>query len=59
MKKIIYDFGANNGDNIQYYLLKSDLLVAIEANPELCDFIRKKFKQEIDNSQKQVSSNSS
>jgi len=49
MKKIIYDFGANNGDNIEYYLLKSDLLVAIEANPELCDFIRKKFKQEIDN----------
>ena len=45
MKKIIYDFGANNGDNIQYYLLKSDLLVAIEANPELCDFIRKKINQ--------------
>ena len=49
MKKIIYDFGANNGDNIEYYLLKSDLLVAVEANPELCDFIRKKYKQEINN----------
>jgi hypothetical protein len=49
MKKIIYDFGANNGDNIQYYLLKSDLLVAVEANPELCDFIRKKYKEAIEN----------
>ena len=49
MKKIIYDFGANNGDNIEYYLLKSDLVVAVEANPELCDFIKKKFKCEIDN----------
>ena len=49
MKKIIYDLGANNGDNIEYYLLKSDLIIAVEANPKLCDFIRKKFKQEIDN----------
>lgn len=49
MKKIIYDLGANNGDNIEYYLLKSDLVIAVEANPKLCDFIRKKFKQEIDN----------
>ena len=47
MKKIIYDFGANNGDNIEYYLLKSDLVIAVEANPELCDFIKKKFKEEI------------
>ena len=49
MKKIIYDFGANNGDNIEYYLLKSDLLVIVEANPRLCNLIRKKFKQEIYN----------
>lgn len=49
MKKIIYDLGANNGNNIEYYLLKSDLIIAVEANPRLCDFIRKKFKQEIDN----------
>lgn len=49
MKKIIYDFGANNGDNIEYYLSKSDLLIAVEANPELCDLIKEKFKQEINN----------
>lgn len=45
--KIIYDVGANNGDDIQYYLLKSDLVVAIEANPDLCDVIRLRFEQEI------------
>ena len=45
MKKIIYDFGANNGDNIEYYLLKSDLVIAVEANPELCDFIKKNLKR--------------
>ena len=34
MKKIIYDFGASDGKNIPYYLLKSDLIVAVEANPK-------------------------
>ncbi len=49
MKKIIYDLGSNNGDNIPYYLLKSDLVVAVEANPKLCEIIKKKFKKDIDN----------
>jgi FkbM family methyltransferase len=49
MKKIIYDLGSNNGSNIPYYLLKSDLVVAIEANPKLCEIIKKNFKKEIDN----------
>jgi hypothetical protein len=31
--KIIYDLGANNGDDIPYYLLKADTVVAVEANP--------------------------
>ena len=47
MKKIIYDIGSNNGDDIPYYLLKSDLVIAIEANPKLCDLIQKKFSKEI------------
>jgi FkbM family methyltransferase len=47
LKKIIYDFGCNNGDDIPYYLLKADLVVAIEANPELCKLVRSKFKSEI------------
>lgn len=49
MKKIIYDFGSNNGDDIPYYLLKSDLVVAVEANPTLCEYIRNRFKEQIAN----------
>ena len=49
MKKIIYDLGSNNGDNIPYYLLKSDLVIAVEANPKLCEIIKKNFKKDIDN----------
>ena len=47
MKKIIYDFGANNGDDIPYYHLKADLVVAVEANPLLCEFIKDRFKDQI------------
>lgn len=45
--KIAYDFGANNGDNIPYYLLKFEKVVAIEANPELTKLICDRFKEEI------------
>ena len=48
-KIIIYDIGSNNGDDIPYYLLKSDLVVAVEANPRLCDLIKNRFKEEINN----------
>jgi|GEM_PF-638266 len=47
MKKVIYDFGSNNGDDIPYYLFKADLVVAVEANPTLCDQIRSRFSAEI------------
>jgi len=46
-RKIIYDFGSHNGDDIPYYLLKSDLVVAVEANPGLCLIINSRFKNEI------------
>ena len=45
--KIIYDFGACDGGNIPYYLLKSDLVIAIEANPSLVERIKQKFEKEI------------
>jgi len=48
MKKIIYDLGANNGDDIPYYLKKADLVVAVEANPDLCRQIEKRFANEIE-----------
>jgi FkbM family methyltransferase len=47
MKKIIYDLGAGDGSNIPYYLLKADIVVAVEANPKLCQIIKKKFNKEI------------
>ena len=47
MNKIIYDFGASSGENIPYYLLKSDLVVAVEADPRNCNHIEKKFQKDI------------
>jgi hypothetical protein len=46
--KIVYDFGAHNGSNIPYYLLKFNKVVAIEANPELAKEIKHRFKNEIE-----------
>ena len=47
MKKIIYDLGAAKGENIDYYLLKSDLIVCVEANPKNCEEILRKYEKEI------------
>lgn len=47
MKRVIYDFGANEGQNIDYYLTKSDLVVAVEANPILAQKISEKYKKHI------------
>jgi FkbM family methyltransferase len=44
---VIYDFGANNGDDIPYYLAKADLVVAVEANPVLAQQIERRFPQAI------------
>lgn len=45
--RVIYDVGANDGGDIPYYLHKSDVVVAVEANPSLCDLMRKRFDSEI------------
>lgn len=42
-RRVIYDFGSNNGDDIDYYLLKADLVVAIEANPTLCQSMLERY----------------
>lgn len=46
-KKIIYDLWSNNGDDIPYYLKRADLVIAVEANPALCDQIKAKFGSQI------------
>lgn len=47
-RTVIYDFGSNNGDDIPYYLLKADLVVAVEANPVLAKQIESRFAREMD-----------
>ncbi|MCJ2014801.1 FkbM family methyltransferase [Methylobacterium sp. J-076] len=47
-RKIAYDFGMNNGDDVAYYLLKGHDVVAVEANPTLCQHSRARFAREID-----------
>lgn len=46
-KRLIFDFGANNGDDIPYYLLKAERVVAVEANPLLANQIRVRFSNAI------------
>lgn len=45
--KTIFDIGSNNGDDIPYYLLKADRVVAFEANPVLCRSIETAFADAI------------
>ena len=40
---VIYDVGMHNGDDTAYYLRKGHKVVAIEANPALCDVARRRF----------------
>lgn len=46
-EKLIYDFGSNSGDDIPYYLLKAEKVVAVEANPRLAEGIERRFADEI------------
>ena len=41
--RVIYDVGANTGHDIDYYLLKADRVVAVEANPQLCAGLRARW----------------
>jgi FkbM family methyltransferase len=49
MRKFIIDFGANRGQNLEYFLKRADLVIAVEANPILCEFIEKEFANYIAN----------
>ncbi len=49
--KTIYDFGMNNGDDIEYYLKKGLKIVGVEANANLCEFCRKRFRQYLQDGQ--------
>lgn len=44
---LIIDLGMNNGDDTDYYLKKARRVVALEANPSLCEKAQLRFKNEI------------
>jgi FkbM family methyltransferase len=44
---VIYDFGMNNGDDVEYYLLKGGRVVGVEANRNLCEFVERRFADAI------------
>jgi FkbM family methyltransferase len=44
---LIVDLGANDGADIPYYLRRADLVVVVEANPDLCKVIEDKFQREV------------
>lgn len=46
-RPVIYDFGMNNGDDVEYYLLKNARVVGVEANAALCETARHRFSREI------------
>ena len=51
---VIFDLGANKGLNLDYYFLKADRVVAVEANPHLCELMAKNFKNQIEAGKLQI-----
>lgn len=47
--RLIFDLGMNNGDDTAYYLSRGFNVVALDANPELCQNARWRFEAEMDN----------
>jgi FkbM family methyltransferase len=48
---LVYDVGMAEGDDTTYYLEKGARVVAIEANPEVCEVSRQKFGAAIETGQ--------
>jgi len=45
---VIYDFGMNNGDDVEYYLMKGARVVGVEANRSLCELVERRFADAIE-----------
>lgn len=52
--KLIIDVGMHDGSDTAYYLSKGFRVVAIEANPHLCELGRKKFHAELASGQLEI-----
>ncbi len=46
---LVYDIGAHQGEDTAYYLEKGFRVVAVEANPDLCQILRQTFAEAIAN----------
>lgn len=46
--RMIFDLGMNNGDDTEYYLHKGYRVVAVEANPTLCESAARRFSQDVE-----------
>ncbi len=44
---IVFDFGANTGEDIEYYLDRASRVIAVEADPNLAMIIENKFAEQI------------
>ncbi len=44
---IVYDIGANNGDDTEYFLKKGLRVVAVEANPALATHVAHRFADDV------------
>jgi FkbM family methyltransferase len=44
---LVFDIGANNGDDSEVYLRQGYKVIAVEANPDLCIQLNKRFANEI------------
>jgi FkbM family methyltransferase len=51
---LIYDVGARIGEDSEYYLKKGFSVIAIEAVPEFCDEMHRKFKNYLEEGQLKV-----
>ena len=45
--RTIFDLGMNNGEDTAFYLRRGFNVVALEANPALCESARRRFRKEI------------
>jgi FkbM family methyltransferase len=51
MNDLIYDVGMDNGDDSEFYLLKGFRVVAVEADPQLCDVARNRLRPFLESGQ--------
>ena len=51
MRRLVYDVGMHRGEDTEFYLRRGFNVVGVEANPQLVEMLREKFRSEIDSGQ--------